>query len=464
MDMQIFLDYAFLFLLCALEMRAYAWLLKPIPKRREAPWPSAPLALLAVTALFFWSLGSLTANATRDVYSYRCTAEYYITITLWIYAVYRLSLREAIYCMLLIFMSTRSVRHIIGHLLILADGANYLVEGNIWRWRLLACLSLFAVYLLIFACLKRVLFKEKIQEGSWLLLKETNEKPQKSSWLPLLLLASAAIPVLYSGAFAESLGQNGNWSRGFDAIFVEALASVCGLFCVLGYEWMLKARRHESDLAHMEQILHLQHRQYETKKESIELINQKYHDLKKSLSYLEQLSADEGRLAGIQNLKAELKKYETIFQTGNEMLDIVLFDKNEKCQREGIRLIFMLDGSDLSFLNPFDITAIFGNALDNAIEEAQKRTAPDQKEITMKVSSRPGWLILRFENYCESSTLLWQAGKLATTKAEKDFHGFGLDSIRYAAKKYGGNMAIEVKDGKFAVNIMFPQERGAASG
>ena len=463
METQIFLDYAFLFLLCALEVRAYAWLLQPFSKRREEPWPAALLFLAAVTALFFWSLGSLTENATRDVYSYRCTAEYYITVTIWIYAVYRLSLQEAVYCMLLIFMSTRSVRHIVGHLLILADGANYLVEGTVWRWRLLACRSLFAVYLIIFACLKRVLFKEKPQEGLWFLFREKKEAMRKSSWLHLFLLVSAAVPVLYSGAFAESLGQNGNASRGLDAVFVEMLASACGLFCVLGYEWMLKARRRESDLMYMEQILHLQHRQYETKKESIELVNQKYHDLKKSLSYLERLSADEGRLAGIQNLKAGLKKYETIFQTGNEMLDIVLFDKNEKCQREGIRLIFMLDGSDLSFLNPFDVTALFGNALDNAIEEAQKRAAPDQKEITMKVSSRRGWLILRFENYCEPSELLWRDGRLATTKAEKDFHGFGLDSIRYVAKKYGGNMAIEVKDGKFAVNIMFPQKSGAAS-
>ncbi|MCI8565297.1 MAG: sensor histidine kinase [Lachnospiraceae bacterium] len=463
-DTQKLLDYTFLLLLCVLEMQAYACLLQPLAKRREKIMPTAVWSALAALALFLWTVASMTKNATRDIYSYRCTAEYYLTIAVWIYAVYRSSLQEALYWTLLIFMSTRAVRHIIGHLLIIADGANYLVEGSAWRWRLLACLFLFVVYLTIFTCLKKFLLKEKAQDGSWLPQTENTEKSQKNSWLHLLLLASAAVPVLYSGAFAESLGQNGNWSRGLDAILVESLASICGLFCVLGYEWMLKARRRESDLAHMEQILCLQHRQYETKKESIELINQKYHDLKKSLTYLEQLSADERRLAGIQNLKAELKKYETIFQTGNETLDIVLFDKNEKCQKEQIRLIFMLDGSDLSFLNPFDITAIFGNALDNAIEEAQKQASPDQKEITMKVSSRPGWLILRFENYCDPSRLLWQDGKPATTKAQKEFHGFGLDSIRYAVKKYNGNMAIEVKDGKFAVNIMFPQETGTVSG
>lgn len=242
MQPETLLDYGFLFLLCALEITAYAWLLRPLEKRREAPWPSALLSLLAVAALFVWSVWSMTQNGTRDVYSYIYTGEYYLTLTLWIYAVYRLSVQEALYYMLLIFMSTRAVRHIIGHLLIVADGCNYLVEGSIWLYRLLSCLATFGIYMLIFTALGRILFKEKEREGSW---------------LHLLLLASAAVPVLYSGAFAESLGQSDNWSKGLDAIFVEGVASVCGLLCVLGYEWMLEARKRESDLTHMEQILRL---------------------------------------------------------------------------------------------------------------------------------------------------------------------------------------------------------------
>lgn len=441
MDWNTVIDYVFLYLLGVLEAGAYAYFLRPLEKRRESRWFSRVFFLITTMLLFLWSVLSLTEKVTRDVYSYLYTLEYYVTLTVWIFLVYRVSFRGAVYYMILIFLSTRAIRHTVGHFLIVLGDQNYLVEGSNWLFRILSCCGLMGIYLLIFTGLKKVAFQYEQRDISW---------PH------LALITSAALPVVYSGAFAESLAQT-NWGRGFDAVFIEIVASFCGLFSVLGYEWMLEARSRESDLEHMEQILKLQHRQYETKKETMDLINQKYHDLKKNLNYLEMLPGSEQRSASIHSLKEELKGYETVFQTGNETLDIVLFDKNERCQRAGIRLIFMLDGSDLGFLNPLDITAIFGNALDNAIEQAQKMDQPDQKEITMKVSSRPGWLILRFENYCVPEELHWQDGELQTTKGDRDFHGFGISSIRYAVKKYGGNMAIDVKDGRFVLNIMFPQ-------
>ena len=434
------IDYSFLYLLSVVEMTAYAFFMEPMEKRKGSERTDWISLAAAATMLFLWSVLSMTEKETRDVYSYLYTLEYYATLAVWIYAVYRLSLRQAVYYTILVLLSTRAVRHMIGHLLIVLNDTNYLVEGDIWIFRMLSCLGLFAVYLLIFTGLKRIIFKYEQRDVSW---------------RHLALIVSVAFPAVYSGAFAESLAQT-NWGRGFDAIFIEGVASLCGLFSVLGYEWMLEVRSRESDLAHMEQILKLQHRQYETKRETMDLINQKYHDLKKNISYLEQLPGNEERTASIRSLKEELKAYETIFQTGNETLDIVLFDKNEKCQKEGIRLIFMLDGSGLGFLNPLDITAIFGNALDNAIEQAQKMERPDQKEITMKVSSRPGWLVIRFENYCVPSELRWEGGELVTTKGARDIHGFGISSIKYAARKYGGNVAIDVQEEKFILNIMLP--------
>lgn len=438
------IDYTFLYLFGVVELSAYIYFLGPLEKRKESRWRTWGYGFAVSLLLFLWSILSMTEKVTRDVYSYLYTVEYYVTIVIWIYLVYQVSFRRAVYDMILIFLSTRAIRHAIGHLLIVLRDSNYLVEGSAWLSRVLSSGGLLAVYLLIFTGLRKIAFRYEQRD---------------ISWTHLALIVSSTVPVVYSGAFAESLAQT-NWGRGFDAIFVELVASFCGLLSVLGYEWMLEARSRESDLEHMEQILKLQHRQYETKKETMDLINQKYHDLKKSLNYLEKLPGSEQRSASIHSLEEELKVYETIFQTGNEMLDIVLFDKNERCQKAGIRLIFMLDGSNLSFLNPLDITAIFGNALDNAIEQAEKMERPDQKEITMKVSSRPGWLIIRFENYCIPAQLQWADGELQTTKGDRDVHGFGIQSIRYAVKKYGGNMAVDVQGDRFVMNIMFPLAPG----
>ena len=45
-----------------------------------------------------------------------------------------------------------------------------------------------------------------------------------------------------------------------------------------------------------------------------------------------------------------------------------------QCQRHGIELKFMGEGQLLNFMEDMDISALFGNMLDNAIESVVSRT------------------------------------------------------------------------------------------
>ena len=46
--------------------------------------------------------------------------------------------------------------------------------------------------------------------------------------------------------------------------------------------------------------------------------------------------------------------------------------------------------------------------------------------------------------------------RLATTKGQREGHGFGLDSIEEIAQKHGGAMSFEAKDGVFVLNVVIP--------
>ena len=46
-----------------------------------------------------------------------------------------------------------------------------------------------------------------------------------------------------------------------------------------------------------------------------------------------------------------------------------------------------------------------------------------------------------------------------TTKGSGDYHGFGLKSVRYVAKKYGGNLTLSATGEKFVVDIIIPVPR-----
>ena len=86
-------------------------------------------------------------------------------------------------------------------------------------------------------------------------------------------------------------------------------------------------------------------------------------------------------------------------------------------------------------MEDMDISALFGNILDNAIESVQKLNEQEKRLIHLSVAKQKQFLRIRCENYCEEQ-LKFENGMPVTTKKDRRFHGFGMKSI----KKYGGEI------------------------
>ena len=106
-----------------------------------------------------------------------------------------------------------------------------------------------------------------------------------------------------------------------------------------------------------------------------------------------------------------------------------------------------------------DLSALFGNALDNAMEGVKKLSDPDKRLIHLSVARQKGFLRIPVEN-CYEGDLNLKSGMPASTKQDKRYHGFGLKSIQAIAAKYGGSMTIGSKDGWFELRILFPLPEG----
>ena len=154
-------------------------------------------------------------------------------------------------------------------------------------------------------------------------------------------------------------------------------------------------------------------------------------------------------------ISEEISAYEAQNKTGNRVLDAILTAKSLQCQREEITLTCVADGGALDFMHPMDLSALFGNALDNAMEGVKKLSNPDKRLIHLSVARQKGFLRIRVEN-CYEGELDLKAGVPASTKQDKRYHGFGLKSIQATAAKYGGSMTIGSKDGWFELRILFP--------
>ncbi len=198
-----------------------------------------------------------------------------------------------------------------------------------------------------------------------------------------------------------------------------------------------------------------QYDQYCISRESIDLINRKYHDLKHQINALRAESDPQCRNQWLDEMESDIRQYEAQNKTGNAVLDTVLTSKSLYCQKNEISLTCVVDAQKLDFMRVMDICSIFGNALDNAIESVLQLEDREQRLIHVTVGPQKGFMVIRIENYFGGS-LAFEDGLPVTTKKDKDYHGFGVKSIRRSVEQYNGAMTISTENGWFRLKLLIP--------
>ncbi len=228
---------------------------------------------------------------------------------------------------------------------------------------------------------------------------------------------------------------------------------VCFLILSVQYQ-TLSAVRSGQERVVIEQMLRDSGRHYAYSKELIDMVNRTVHDLKHTLRALRQ--ADEGeRRRFIGETEASLQEYQRLVYSDNEVLNTILAEKAFACERRGIRFSCSVDGAQLGFLSVPDLYALLGNAIDNAIEGVEGLPDPDKWVVSLTIRGQSGFVCIQTNNCCGALPQR-EDGLPLTTKADRANHGFGLKSIRYLARKYGGTMCVSVQDGGFILQITLP--------
>ena len=246
---------------------------------------------------------------------------------------------------------------------------------------------------------------------------------------------------------------SGEYSR--EIANVRTLVDIAGVAMLYAHFILCCENKVRMELKAVQNVLQNQYQQYKLSRESIDLINYKYHDIKHQIAVLRSESDPEKRNAYLNQMEEEIKQYELQNKTGNSVLDTVLTSKSMYCDKHGITLTSVADGKLLEFMDVMDICSIFGNALDNAIESVLKIKDKEKRLIHVTVSQQKNFLMIRVENYYESGIRL-EEGSLATTKKDKQLHGYGIKSIQYIVNKYDGAMYIDTDNQWFDLKILIP--------
>lgn len=234
----------------------------------------------------------------------------------------------------------------------------------------------------------------------------------------------------------------------------NAISCIFILWLLFG---MLSNKRLELELSFMEQMLEEEKKQYHMSKDTIDIINLKCHDLRHQIRRLRTGSENVNK-DSLREIENAVRIYDSAVCTGNDALDVILTEKSLLCEKEDIRMTCIADGGKIGFLSPGDIYALFGNALDNAIEAARNLADTDRRSISVNVHSQGRLLSIHVEN-CFNGELRFQNELPQTIKEDTACHGFGMRSMRLIAEKYGGYLAVGAEDNVFRLDIVIPIPR-----
>ena len=190
---------------------------------------------------------------------------------------------------------------------------------------------------------------------------------------------------------------------------------------------------------------------YDERLKEEERVRAVYHDMKNHLLLLEARTGhQEETQEMIQRLQEKVEDYENYIQTGNAYLDIILRDKMRLAKESRIDVQAEVEFSKGKFIDGLDISTIFGNAWDNAMEACMK-LPEEQRFITVRAGVRNQFLIVKFENSAKESDL-----EIPTTKADTFMHGFGKKNIQKAVEKYQGSCQWDYTEGIYSLSILIP--------
>ena len=237
--------------------------------------------------------------------------------------------------------------------------------------------------------------------------------------------------------------------------YIRTLVNLSGVILLIMHRIMRYALQTEKETMAVNTILETQYRQYIQHKENVSAINQKYHDLRHQLLVIRGETNATKRESHILEMENDLKHITGVADTGNSVLNVILTTKNFDCIENNINFTSVVNGEILGFIKTIDLCSIFGNILDNAIEGAKKVKTLERRIIKLSVFTQGDFLSINCENYFETD-LVFDSDNLVSTKKNRNLHGFGLKSIRYAVARYDGSVLINTSDNWFKISILVP--------
>lgn len=411
----------------------------PFAQRKERFFLRAAMGLVVASAISMGYFLILELRAWLDFWLLQgVVCAWYIVLALLTIAYLRFCFRLTVHDALYMCIAGYAAQHIIYVSVheVLALGLWPELTEHLLLYGVLALSACLLLYFLLYQ-----LFSPRLRQCGGRMFED-----EPGTIIATLMLLAVLMICSFAGQYIfQSGGQFG---------YVSAAVDVLCSVLILGIQYLsLRMAQTGREQAVIQQTLLDSERRFAVSRELIELANRSCHDLKHSLRAI-QLAGEEERKEFIRSTEETIRLYQKYAPSGNLVVDALLAEKARHCEERQITLSCSAEAADLDFLSVTDLYALLGNAIDNAIECVETLPDPERRVVSLTIRRHHAFLSIQTNNYCPGAPS-FQDGLPLTTKSG-GLHGYGLKSIRYIVKKYGGSVQATVRDRVFILQIMLP--------
>lgn len=266
--------------------------------------------------------------------------------------------------------------------------------------------------------------------------------------------------MIFQNAAKSSMFDYNNYL--YIAIILNGIVSVLGIIVIVFLFKSLEERKEK------EKNYYLLENQIRSTEEHIKEIEQVYleirgfkHDMKNHVSNIgimlrnHQFGEAEKY---VSSMSENINVFDYEYQTGNPITDAIINQKAITLKQKNIEFINKFVFPENTRIDVFDLGIILNNALDNAIEACGRKPEHQTgQRVYISIGSirENNAYLLKITNIFFQPIYFDALGELPlTSKKDKKSHGLGLQNIRIVAKKYYGDIDIEIKDNIFILTVM----------
>jgi len=242
---------------------------------------------------------------------------------------------------------------------------------------------------------------------------------------------------------------------------VDMYLIIYGLLATTSFCVCALRKKHLDDKEYERQVVKRQemHKRqlnyYQEVNKSAKKLQKSEHDFKKHLLIIKEL-AKEGKKEELDRYIGELEQLNSkpavIIDGKNAIVSGQLTYAKARCDENEIKFEYVLAYHQINIL-PVDLNVILGNILDNAVEASIKAKDVMKRKIKLSIQESKDMIMIGCQNYYDG-IIKWRGEQILTNKNDIRNHGIGISNIKEAAKRYDGDVTIELAENNFSIHVL----------